>query len=331
MNSKVPRWCVPGWGPGSVPPLRRRDPAARRPRSDRLVPAFFDARLPLEPPWRRWVTRALVLADQAARRTVDLLFPPACPACGASPPDGLAQHLLCRDCLEACWPKPEPACRRCGVWLPVVGDQPLSCPHCAARREPWPLNSVCFLGPYCDVHRDFVLRMKHRTHEELVVAMGRLLGDYCRVFFGDEAPDAVVPLPVPWRRRIAGAFDRCAILAALVAGELDRPYRHILKYRRTPRKQGMLTPHQRRLNVRGAFTTRGRYVIKGKRLLLIDDVLTTGATACEAARVLRASGAARVDLAVVARAMPPSASPVPPTNPSRTDTNSSLGNALRNA
>ncbi len=243
---------------------------------------------------------------------IDLVFPPACARCGSEDLPSTAGSLLCRECLRRCWWSAAPACSRCGVWLPLAGQTPLSCPRCAARSDPWPLASVWFLGAYHDIHRELVLRMKRRAHQPLVVAMGHLLGDRCRIGLAGKAVDCVVPLPVPLRRRALGTFDRCSILAQCVALRLDRPYRHILKYRRTPRKQGLLTPRQRRLNVRGAFGTRTRYAIRGRRLLLVDDVLTTGATACEAARTLLSAGAGRVDLAVVARAMPPSSTDTPP-------------------
>ena len=172
------------------------------------------------------------------------------------------------------------------------------------RKSSWPIRSVTFLGPYEAALRTAVLRAKRRTFQPLVIALGQLLAEKCAQTESLQGIDAVVPVPVPWLKRIRGGFDRCSILADSVASALELPLWRPIRFRRNPRKQGTLAPAERRKNVDGAFARRARYVIKGTRLLLVDDVMTTGATACEAVRVLRAGGATSVDVAVVARAMP---------------------------
>ncbi len=259
------------------------------------------------PLYRRLVSASLWKFTASAGDLLDLAFPPACAWCGDHVWLGADRWMLCRNCIDHATPTLRPACRQCGIWLPVAVGRPLACPHCAARTHRWPLKALVMLGPYSDFHRELVLAMKRRGGEALAVAIGGILGDRCQAEFSPGSFDAVVPLPVPLRRRLAGSFDRCAVLAEQVSRRLSCSDRHMLRYRRTPHKQGLLTPHQRRLNVRGAFRVGARYGIRGRRILLVDDVVTTGATACEAARVLLRAGAKHVTLAVVARAMPASA------------------------
>ena len=245
---------------------------------------------------------------RAASASFDLILPPACVFCNRDL-DSIQRHvLLCEHCRELLIDQGHPACRHCGLWLPVSKTTPLSCPACLARSHRWPIREIAFLNSYRDHTRCAILRMKRKCFEPLVLAMGRELGQRC---FQAEFPgniEAVVPMPVHWHRKLLGSYDRCMPLSIQVAACLGLPMERALKCRRRAKKQGTLSLNQRQANVRGAFAIRSRYRYKRRRFLLVDDVLTTGATACEAARVLLQAGAESVDFAVVARAMPESPS-----------------------
>ena len=117
-----------------------------------------------------------------------------------------------------------------------------------------------------------------------------------------DRPDLIVPVPMHWSRRLVRGVNPAEVLVEVVAARLQvRSLRFALRCRRKTRKQGTLVPSERRRNVRGAYRVSAGYVIKGAHILVIDDVMTTGATADEVARVLSAAGAESVSLAVVAR------------------------------
>ncbi len=115
-------------------------------------------------------------------------------------------------------------------------------------------------------------------------------------------PDLVVPVPMHWSRRIARGTNPAEVLAETVAQKLRIPVAlDLLHNRRKTRKQGTLLPDQRRRNVREAFSVSAGYDIKDTCVLLIDDVMTTGATGDELSRMLRQAGAKRISVAVLAR------------------------------
>jgi ComF family protein len=106
-----------------------------------------------------------------------------------------------------------------------------------------------------------------------------------------------------WMRRLVRGINNPDVLADLLSRHLDAPLATAgLVRRRNTLPQKDLSPRERRLNVRGAFRVRKGYNVKGAHVLLVDDILTTGATASEAARVLKRAGAATVGVAVLARA-----------------------------
>jgi ComF family protein len=152
--------------------------------------------------------------------------------------------------------------------------------------------------------RQAVLRAKHASFEPLARALGeRMAMAIQRQPFG-QPPELVVPVPVYWLKRLWRQTHPAATIAQAAARELELPLaERLLVCRRYLRRQATLTAAQRRENVRGAFRVSRlcRPALAGKRVLLIDDVMTTGATAHEASRVLLEAGAAAVFVATVAR------------------------------
>jgi ComF family protein len=114
--------------------------------------------------------------------------------------------------------------------------------------------------------------------------------------------DAIVPMPMHWRRRWRRGFNQSELLAAEVGRRLGVPVRKVLRKRKATPAQAGLTSAQRRKNVAGAFEIRGRDRMEGGHLLLVDDVFTTGATAAACAAALKRGGAERVTVLTLARA-----------------------------
>jgi predicted amidophosphoribosyltransferase len=206
----------------------------------------------------------------------------------------------------------DPLCELCGAPVPFARRtndgaenskrlKDRGCYRCRGRRM-W-FDQTVALGHYGGRLRDLVLQMKQASGDAVSLAIGRLMWERC----GDRLAacnfDVVAPIPLHWRRRIAHRTNSAAVLTEVLSAELDVPRAdRLLRRTRSTLRQFDLNPPKRWENVRRAFAVRAGYHLKDAHVLLVDDILTTGATCSEAARALRAAGAARVTVAVVARA-----------------------------
>jgi ComF family protein len=158
------------------------------------------------------------------------------------------------------------------------------------------------LGPYDGAIRQAVLKIKHAHYEPLAGGLGEQLATYIQRRNFAEPPELVAPVPMFWLQRLWRGTNAAETVAASLARVLGLPIAaNLLVCRRWLKRQSMLKTDERRRNVRHAFRASWRYDIRKARILLIDDVLTTGATAHEAARALLQAGAAAVYVAAVAR------------------------------
>jgi ComF family protein len=156
---------------------------------------------------------------------------------------------------------------------------------------------------YDDVARDLVHALKYGDRMDLAPVMGRWMANAAGDLIGDA--DALVPVPLHWRRLWARRFNQSAALAGAIATITAVPVAEgaLKRVKPTPQQVG-LTRTERAENVQGAFRAdRGR--VAGRRLILVDDVLTSGATAEACSRALTRAGAARVDVLVFARVVAP--------------------------
>jgi ComF family protein len=158
------------------------------------------------------------------------------------------------------------------------------------------------LGLYDGALRQAVLKIKHAYYEPLAGGLGqRLARTIAERPFGQNA-ELVVPVPMFWPQRLWRGTSAAEAVAISLASELGLQIaRDLLICRRWLQKQSTLKTDERRRNVREAFRASWRYNVRGAHVLVVDDVLTTGATAQEAARALRQAGAASVFVAAVAR------------------------------
>jgi ComF family protein len=229
----------------------------------------------------------------------DLLLPPACNFCGIALPSLAEPPLFCGPCREAFLTMPEAVCPRCAAptGLEQVAED---CPRCRDRR--YHFQAALALGVYQGPLREAVIRMKQRVHEPLTLSMGQLLADRVRQRLADAPPDLLAPVPSYWIKRLWRGFNGPDLLVEALGRRLGLPVADdLLVCRRRTQKQGTLMPSERAANVRDAFAFNPDYDIAGSHLLLVDDIMTTGSTASEAARMLRRARAGRVTVAVVAR------------------------------
>ncbi|MGA2034791.1 MAG: phosphoribosyltransferase family protein [Thermoguttaceae bacterium] len=237
------------------------------------------------------------------RTTLNLLLPPRCVSCDlelAADHDG---PLLCANCCHDLGPEIWSGCRRCGALLPTDGTPLEGCVCC--KSVSLHFDGVVALGTYEGLLRRLVLKLKRISHESLPIVLGRLLASWRSEQLAQCRPDWIIPIPMYWWRRLGRGVNSPEMVAECLGRELHVPSGpRILARRRNTLPQKDLSPKERFRNVRGAFTVRARYRerLRGSHVLLVDDILTTGATCSEAARVLKLSGVASVSAAVLARA-----------------------------
>jgi ComF family protein len=264
-----------------------------------------------------WTCRIRNAVGDLVAACCEMLYPPHCVFCSADLSDSDRVWLLCGNCLAKLGPVVWHGCRRCGSEVvtgpgdcpdfhasgngTVAVDAPDRCESC--RNTALWFDSVVPLGNYDAGLRDVVLRMKHISHDALTTATGRLLAERRQEHLAEARADVIVPIPMHWGRRLRRGKNSPDTLARCLARSLGTPVQaSILVRRRNTLPQASLTPSRRFENVRGAFRVRRPAAVQGARILLVDDVLTTGATCSEAAKMLKKAGATTVAVAVVARA-----------------------------
>jgi len=226
-----------------------------------------------------------------------LIFPGVCARCGVLV--GSPETDFCPECAHALTHDPHFACPRCTSTVGEHADVSTGCPRC--RGERFHFESAFRLGLYDGALRDVILAMKHGTGESLAECVGRLWARHHAERFRALGVDTVIPVPLHWWRRLRRGYNQTECLSAAVARVIRVPHRPgWLRRRRPTVSQTQLPPSTRKTNVRGAFRAGRRATLAGWTVLLIDDVLTTGSTASEAARALRDGGAKAVHVAVLA-------------------------------
>jgi predicted amidophosphoribosyltransferase len=264
---------------------------------------------------RAGVTKGLFAAASLPRATMELVFPGACLSCHAELNADETRETdlpFCGNCFEAFELLAEPLCRRCGGPLPNLtsssiaqhdGDErPAGCFRCRDHKL-W-FEKTIAAGLYSGRLRDLLLAMKRAEGDSLSLAMGQLVWQSCGERLQALNVDVVVPIASHWRRRLAHRTNSAAILGELLARRLRVPLaERLLRRRRHTRLQSELSPPQRWKNVRQAFSVRAGYHLREAHVLVVDDILTTGATCSDAARALRRAGAQRVTVVVAARAL----------------------------
>ncbi len=241
------------------------------------------------------------------RAALDLVYPAACASCHAELDTDLADgpsSSFCEACLADVTLFIGTTCRQCGVPVPAVmaakENGNVNCPRCRGPKL-W-FDETIAAGEYTGRLREWLLRMKTMDGDSLSLAVGQLVWQQCGERLTAEQADVVVPVPTHWRRRVAHGTNSASVLAEVFSARLSVPLATgMLRRERHTEPQSGLPATQKWLNVRGAFSLRAGYYLRGARVLLVDDILTTGATCSAAARTLKRAGAERVSVVVVAR------------------------------
>ncbi len=232
---------------------------------------------------------------QAGRAVLDFALPPRCPGCGTIT---VEVDLFC----QGCWSAVEfmgGGCRSCG--LPLEATEAETCGACLA--SPPALDRIRSAVAYGDTARGLVLRLKYGRK----TALARTMAHYMRRPLGELSANAMLaPIPLHPRRLWSRGFNQAALIAFALgrAGGHEADPLLLRRTKHTPRLKGMSVSERQR-TVQGAFKLRDGRDVRGRNIILVDDVYTSGSTAAACARLLKRSGAASVELLTWARVVRP--------------------------
>ena len=238
------------------------------------------------------------------RAMQNLLVPPVCIAC-VNPLDDRRCLQICEHCCDrVSRPELKRKCRRCSARFRGEASTIPQCYFCQDVRLPF--ASVTSVANYDGLLRDLVIRMKSRHGQAVALQLGVWLARIVesRRQSGEiDSIDIVSPMPIHWMRKLRRGFNVAGLLVESIAqsAEFNGKQQELLVASRKTRKQGTLSITQRFDNVKDCFEISGKPDLKGASILLVDDVMTSGATAIQAGNRLLRAGARQIHLAIVAR------------------------------
>jgi ComF family protein len=233
---------------------------------------------------------------------LDAVLPQTCLVCGGWLAAG--DGPTCEACAAELSALRQVAyCGRCGRTLAPGGLRSRGCARC--RHESfWNVAGVARVGVYEEPLRGLILRLKYGGHERNAEVLGAWLAEAVRARGWAETLDGLVPVPMHWLRRWQRPCEHAELLAAAAARRLGLPVLHaVRRIAHRPSQTGMYSRAARFANVKGCFAARRwpRPRLAGRCVCVVDNLLTSGATAYEVAKVLRRAGARRIYVAVVGR------------------------------
>ncbi len=229
---------------------------------------------------------------------VDLFLPPACLLCGQLLPPGFDPQEFCAECQASMPPLGRSHCSCCSQPFPASSSQHL-CATCLQRPPAFSIvHAAC---SYQERVKDAIHQLKYRNQVNLAEPLGKLLGKSLEVAEVSFKPDCIIPVPLHPGRLKKRGYNQALEISRPLARKMQCPIDTALLQRtlKTPPQQG-LTAAERRSNLRNAFIV--TTTTSARKILLVDDVMTTGETVRECSRVLMKNNIAEVQVAVIGRA-----------------------------
>lgn len=228
----------------------------------------------------------------------NFVYPPRCSLCGIAQ---VCSGTNCGEQIERIAPQIEQACERCGAPVGPYLDTSQGCSYC--KNERFLFSRAIALGKYQGPLRELILKLKLNHGPHLGGELGNLLYYRNQKTFDKLDSDLIIPVPLNWTARLHRSHNPASIIAEALSRRLQAKYSgNILAKRKRTAAQASLTPSNRRKNLRSAFEIRRQKQVVGQKILLVDDVMTTGSTANAVSRVLLDAGAKEINVAVIARA-----------------------------
>lgn len=235
------------------------------------------------------------------RALVNFVFPPKCLLCGQTLEDTLDDRP-CPSCLSKIKFLSHPRCPRCGLGFATPVEDDHLCSGCVTEERYF--TTARAIGSYEGLMMEVISRFKYHGASRLAKPLSTLLSEYKDPELPFSEFDLILPVPLHPQRLRRRGFNQSLLLARRVSRHhsIALDFKSLQRIRHT-QPQTELSGAQRQKNIRGAFEVRNPFVIEEKRLLLIDDVFTTGATVQECSKVLLKAGAKRVDVLTLARVL----------------------------
>lgn len=242
------------------------------------------------------------LTRAVARVALDLILPPLCLKCRAPVSE---PQSVCAPCWSNLRFLSAPQCVQCGLPFPHDLGADVKCAACIAKPPPFAVSRAALA--YDDASRDLILGFKHADRLEPVPLFARWMAAAARDAVADA--DLLIPVPLHWRRLVSRRYNQAALLANALGALTRLPVDTgaLLRVKATPSQGEMPSARARAKNVVRAFALaeRGKAKIAGRRIVLVDDVLTTGATVSACAKRLTKAGATCVSVVTLARVVRP--------------------------
>lgn len=250
---------------------------------------------------------------------MDIIYPPRCPVCGGfllkdGSGDGESRVSICRTCSADFCRVASPLCNLCGTPFisEVAGDH--VCGACLLKIPYFETTRAAYL--FQGAIREAIHKFKYGLKSSLALPLGFILAEFAAIQADYMAPSLIMPVPLHPKRLRERGFNQSVLLARHVAEKLhtELDFLSLRRIKYTAPQAG-LGRKERLKNVRGAFQIRDPDVVKGKAILLVDDITTTGNTLNECARTLKRAGSGAVHCLVLARPAETLSPMEPPSTP----------------
>ena len=236
---------------------------------------------------------------------IDIIYPPRCHICNRflSPDQRIPPSFhVCTCCLSGLIPITHPMCTICGLPFPTSAGSDHICENCL-RKKPWYdflRSPYIYSGPLMES----IQRLKYNMETHLMSFLGHLLSSFDKEWIPNRKDFVIIPVPLHKKRLKERGFNQSLLLGKVLASDLGNQldYLSLIRERYT-RAQTGLKREARKRNVKGAFSIIDPDNVKDKKILLVDDVFTTGYTLNECARILKKSGATNVICITLARTL----------------------------
>lgn len=242
-----------------------------------------------------------MVVSHALKSTLNFLLPPRCMSCEE---EVAVNHMLCAGCWSAVTFITDPKCTRCG--FPFELDYEGAAPDCeedtlcgSCVKEPPQYDQAQSVFAYGGKVKSMVLALKYADATYLAPGFAQFFYPRFKAFV--DPVDLILPVPIHRRRLLKRMYNQAGLLAASLGRATHKPVDHFMLTRtKNTQPQGKLTKFQRKKNVAGVVSLKGT-LKPNAHILLVDDVLTTGSTVNECAKVLKKAGAKKVDILTIAR------------------------------
>lgn len=234
---------------------------------------------------------------------LDIIYPPVCPGCQLAILDH--HQFICETCEKQLTPFEPPVCNRCGHTLGI--DDPVDRDGTCIECPPKPIGfkqARSVLSYDDDVVKELIHLLKYKYITSLAIPLGEILNEGFEKYFAKQQFDCIAPVPLHKKRLREREFNQSELIAKHISAQHQIPIQNNLIDRIRPTSpQAHLHPKQRQNNVKGAFACKPSSGVAGLKILVIDDVMTTGATVNEVCLELKKHGAKAVYALTLARAL----------------------------